>query len=292
MNMMRPLTLLLPTIALLLTPLHMEARAESRRKPHPSRRTPPPIERKLAAYMDEITSELDPRVQDALKHIPARHRNLLALKYYLIRQDEVDEKWAWDVGEVRDFKKTLEYRETISHVQGVCDTFAALNPGYRLHVQIVARSLSAQLLNWNRTQSVETTGRALLDSCMALMADSTAGYSETPNEETVDCFRALLTNYEPQLVPTVAVPGLSEHGRLHAFDFRITRGRRLIAGTTSATIEKQWDEAGWTERLHDAVQRASNLFDGPLDSPYEPWHYDYVPVVVADDGGVSKTVGD
>lgn len=291
MNIPKPLALLFIALATLLAPLKTEAKTGSRRKPHPSHRTTSPTERKLTAYIAEIRSALDPRVQNALARIPTFHRNLLALKYYLIRRDEVDEKWAWSAKEVREFKKTLEYQETISHVQMVRDTFAALNPGYRLHTQIVARDLSAQLLNWNRTKSVDIAGRALLDSCLALMADSTAGYTDSPNEETIECFRMLLTNYEPPLVPTVAVPGMSDHGRLRAFDFRVTRGRRLIAGTTSAEIQKRWEESGWTERLKEAIGRASNRFDGPLDSPYEPWHYDYMPLIVADDGP-SRSTGD
>jgi hypothetical protein len=52
------------------------------------------------------------------------------------------------------------------------------------------------------------------------------------------------------------------------------RGAQLVAGPSSAG---SWDSAGWTEKLQEAVRRASTKFAGPLASPREPWHYDYRP---------------
>jgi len=51
---------------------------------------------------------------------------------------------------------------------------------------------------------------------------------------------------------------------------------RVIAGTEAGSARQIWDAAGWTYKLHKASV-AVNRFSGPLQSPYEPWHYTYVP---------------
>jgi hypothetical protein len=52
---------------------------------------------------------------------------------------------------------------------------------------------------------------------------------------------------------------------------------RVIAGLDAAGAHRQWDEAGWTLKLHQAMNAAHGRFTGPLQSPYEPWHYAYNP---------------
>ena len=116
-----------------------------------------------------------------------------------------------------------------------------------------------------------------MDSCRVEFSDSI--YGETPDSESINRFRAFMQRYEfdDERVPTVATPGLSKHGQLRAFDFKIMKGRRLIAGASSATISSRWDGAGWTAKLREVIVRVSDHFDGPLDNPYEPWHYNYHP---------------
>ena len=115
-----------------------------------------------------------------------------------------------------------------------------------------------------------------MDSCTAATSDTTL-FPETPDSASVERFRAFLQRCElaEDRVPTVAVPGLSKHGQLRAFDFKIKEGRRIVAGTLSATIPTVWDNTGWTDKLYDAVMSVSDRFVGPLPSPYEPWHYNY-----------------
>jgi hypothetical protein len=55
------------------------------------------------------------------------------------------------------------------------------------------------------------------------------------------------------------------------------KGGRLVAGTSTSTIAERWDEPGWTAKLKEAVTAAGGKFKGPLEEPYEPWHYEYVP---------------
>ncbi|MEJ7710158.1 MAG: hypothetical protein WKF84_09910 [Pyrinomonadaceae bacterium] len=59
-------------------------------------------------------------------------------------------------------------------------------------------------------------------------------------------------------------------------DFVVKRGSQVVAGTLSANIKSEWEDAGWGRKLNEAVKSSSNKFTGPLTSPREPWHYSYV----------------
>ena len=79
----------------------------------------------------------------------------------------------------------------------------------------------------------------------------------------------------------LAAPGLSMHGQSRAIDFQIMKGGRIVAATEVGAVEREWDAAGWTRKLRQAVLAASPRFKGPLAAPDEPWHYEYR----ADGGG-------
>lgn len=51
----------------------------------------------------------------------------------------------------------------------------------------------------------------------------------------------------------------------------------MVAGPSTSQVEAIWLGQGWGDRLESANRRASNKFIGPLQSPDEPWHYDYHP---------------
>jgi hypothetical protein len=51
----------------------------------------------------------------------------------------------------------------------------------------------------------------------------------------------------------------------------------MVAGPSTLQVEAIWFGQGWGDRLESANRRASNKFIGPLQSPDEPWHYDYHP---------------
>jgi hypothetical protein len=73
----------------------------------------------------------------------------------------------------------------------------------------------------------------------------------------------------------LAVPGLSLHGRSRAIDFQIVQNGRIIAPTEVSKVRSVWEQQGWTRKLAAAMHGAR--FVGPLQSPSEPWHYEYVP---------------
>ena len=101
-----------------------------------------------------------------------------------------------------------------------------------------------------------------------------SSYGEGASAAEVRRFEGFLRGAGTRSTPTLAVPGLSPHGQARAFDFQVMRGGRLIAGPSSPSA---WDAAGWTAKLQEAVARAGAKFKGPLASPREPWHYDYLP---------------
>jgi hypothetical protein len=68
---------------------------------------------------------------------------------------------------------------------------------------------------------------------------------------------------------------LSLHGRSRAIDFQIEQDGRIIAPTEVAKVRSVWEGQGWARRLAAAMR--DTRFAGPLQSPNEPWHYEYVP---------------
>ena len=271
---------LLPILLLLLAADFTTAEARSRKRTRQKRavvvKTFSPTERRLRSYIDSVAAPLDRRITNALARISATPRRLLALKYYLGRLPEVGSIWAWTAAEARAYRKTEEYRQAIAEVTRVRHVFDSLYPGHTLAAPMEIRSLEAQLNNWNSVRSVAVVADSLFDSCMVMMADTALLFGRSDSIHA-DAFREFLNGWETPVAPTVAVPGLSQHGQLRAFDFRIYRRRRLIAGATAATIERAWDSSGWTAKLKAAITLASSNFIGPLQNPYEPWHYTYIP---------------
>lgn len=235
----------------------------------------PPEHRRVQDYIDVTIARLDRRVGQAMKWIDGAGRRLLALKYYLRRQGQIPQRWSWTLRQTARYRGTAEYHQAMMEVAKVKAKFAELNPGYALQVNTQVRMLEEQIAIWNTTPSVTAAGSVLLEQCMGLLADT--AFAGVAGGDDLARFQELLENHKVAYVPTVAVPGLSEHGQLRAFDFIILQGDQIIATTESSSITAVWDNSGWTAKLKDAVTAASNRFEGPLASPREPWHYSYRP---------------
>ena len=230
---------------------------------------------KLNLYVEGASKKLNPRVLGPLAKIDGPTRRLLALRMYLRGENTLVLRWSWSAQEIQAYKRSTDYKNAIAEVEKVRTKFAELNPGYSLHVNTEVRSLEAQIKNWNETKSVQAAGDELLAA--ALTEISGPAYKEVPDRPSLLRFERFLKNHKVVPVPTVAVPGLSPHGQLRAFDFQIQQGDKLIAGTDAALIKDVWDGQGWTQKLRTAVTAASRKFTGPLSSPREPWHYTYTP---------------
>jgi hypothetical protein len=211
-------------------------------------------------------SGLPPPALDALSQIAGSDRRLLALRAYLRAGDALSERWSWSQAQQSAYAGTAEGRAASFELDAVVAAFAAANPGFTLRVNRRPRSLEAQITSWNENASV---GAAAAACASALERRFGAGRAPRSAME----LQKALIDWQSDSSATLAAPGLSAHGQARAFDFQIERGGELIAGTDAASARSQWDAAGWTQKLQAAVNSAGNHFTGPLQSPYEPWHY-------------------
>ena len=227
---------------------------------------------KLDAYASAAAADLAPEQREALGRIREEGRRLLALRGYLRAGPDAMSRWAWSRERIESYERSPEYAAALAEIEKVKREFESANPGHTLRVNTKVRSLDEQLSKWEETDSVGRAGAELLARAREELA--AASYPETPGPGEARRFASFLRGAQTRATPTLAVPGLSPHGQARAFDFQVMRGGQMVAGPTSAGA---WDGAGWTDRLQEAVRRASTKFSGPLESPREPWHYDYRP---------------
>ena len=227
----------------------------------------------LADDAAAIATHLDPRVRDTLARIPDLGRRLLALRSYLRAGSTLPARWSWSEQEIRDFEQSQEFCDAQAEVDRVVTAFAAAFPGYTLYVNREVRSLDVQIERWNSNASVDAASRTLLDDLHRASAQRAPG-------EGAAWLKDSLTGWTLAVPVTLAAPGLSAHGQSRAFDFQVEHDGTIVAGTEAEHAARDWDAAGWTERLKKIVARASTRLRGPLETPREPWHYYY-------DAGVS-----
>jgi hypothetical protein len=176
---------------------------------------------KVDRYFAAIAVTLDARPREVLRRIPNRQRRMLAVTEYLRRHDQVDTLWTWTAQEGRRYRLSRHYRRAMSEVRQVRRAFAGLNPGYVLVTDTNVRPLRTQVVFWNRERSVAAAARELHDSGRVWLSDDS--YPDFPDSAALARFIGQVVTYQPARLPTVAVPGLSYHGRLRAFDFAVLR---------------------------------------------------------------------
>jgi len=210
------------------------------------------------------------------------------------------QRWAWSDERVR---RVLDSDEGNLYVQRIEDIKTEFNQlpsmtGYTLDTGSLRRSLDTQTRYFRNNWSVALLGADLLGRMEAEVGGT--NYPDIPITESAGRLRRFLRTVALDAVdnpatetvervrsPTNATPGLSDHGRLSAVDFIVNRGRNVVAGASTAQI------GTWRRRLptgttleaglRDAVgainrTAGSNVFEGPLPSPDEPWHYTYLPI--------------
>jgi hypothetical protein len=167
------------------------------------------------------------------------------------------------------YPTTAEGNAAAVDIDAVVAAFAQANRGYDLQVNRQPRSLEVQLAHWNDNASVTAVSETLAE-----YLDRRLGSAASPSAMDL---RSALLQWTPDSAAALAAPGLSAHGQGRAFDFAVTHNGELVAGLEAASAHQRWDEAGWTRKLHAAVVASGKPFVGPLQSPYEPWHYAYTP---------------
>ena len=234
-----------------------------------------PVER----YVTAIAARQEPCVAEALARMDDPGRQLLALRAYLRSRNHLAERWSWTAERIAAYESSPEYADLQAQIERVRLAFVQSSPGYELWVNPQVRSLDIQLEHWNTNESVAAAAANLLDAARARVA--APDFSASDPVKAVMQLEEFLASYVPEPTPTIAAPGLSPHGQMRAVDFQVHRRDTIVAGTRTATIATDWDAAGWTAKLAEAVREAGTRFIGPLESPREPWHYSYAPESVA-----------
>lgn len=224
----------------------------------------------LEMWVVQASAGLEPPVIDALQRISSADRRLLALSAYLRAGSTLAERWSWSQEQISSYPETPEGNAAAAHIDAVVAAFAAANPGFRLQVNRQLRSLDVQIAHWNADESVGT-------AAVALVAALEQRFIVETSKPNTDQLRSALKEWKPNVAIALAAPGLSPHGQGRAYDFQVERDGQIIAGVDVSLASRQWDAAGWTQKLRAAVSVAGDHFAGPLESPYEPWHYTYAP---------------
>jgi len=225
-------------------------------------------------YLLAVTHDLPPVAKEALQRIDGPPRQLLAVRGYIRADRQLTARWSWSAQEIRAYEASDEYRELLASIDAVRARFETQNPGYSLYANTTARSLDQQLQRWNSNPSVGVIA-ALLQQA-ALRELSGKDYPAHPDAKATLRFANFLREWRPTpAAPPLASPGLSLHGRSRAIDFQIVQNGRIIAPTEVAKVRSAWEDQGWARKLATAMR--GTRFVGPLQSPNEPWHYEYAP---------------
>ena len=225
-------------------------------------------------YLFAVTHDLTPVAREALQRIDSKPRRLLAVRSYLRAGKDLTSRWSWSAEEIRAYESSLDYSDLLAEIAAVRARFETANPGYSLYANTIARSLDLQLQRWNSNASVGVIAERLQEAAVREL--SAKSYPATPDVRARLRFASFLREWRP--VPSaasLAVPGLSPHGRSRAIDFQITQNGRIIAPTEVAKVRSVWERQGWADKLAAAMR--DSRFVGPLQSPNEPWHYEYAP---------------
>lgn len=227
-------------------------------------------ERALTNHIAALAKTLTERERAVLARIPEDDRRLLALRAYLRAGAKLRERWSWTDDEIRRYRQSPEYTQLLADLQEVRSAFERANPGFSLYANTDVRSLDTQIERWNTNPRVGNTARNLYRSA-ADAVDQT-----TPDARSLETLKQHLSNWRPVPASPLAAPGLSLHGQMRAIDFQILRGERIVAATEVAAVQRDWQATDWDRKLRRAVDAAGGRFAGPLQSPNEPWHYEYV----------------
>ena len=230
-------------------------------------------EARVDAYIKEIQALMEPPIISTLEQIETTPLQLLALRSYVRSGANVAARWSWSQEQIDAFVKTAEYRRVVAEVGEVKARFEASNPGYTLYANTEVRSLDVQIKRWNENPGVASVAKVIHSAALKELAKP--NYADAPDAESVERFVGFLRKWQPPRAAPLAAPGLSKHGQLRAIDFAIFKDKKLVAPTSLAAAEPIWVKQGWSAKLKEATEQTN--FNGPLQSPHEPWHYEYDP---------------
>lgn len=217
---------------------------------------------------------------------------------------EFRKKWAWDDEKVADILASESGTQMRDHIDAVALNFREQDTSsaeYTLGTGSLRRSLNTQINLYKSNWSVLKFAPALLTKLTKELQDGR--YPDPPDAANAKKFYRFLRKTKLDKVrkneesawktsPTNAAPGLSDHGRLSAVDFVIKRRGNAHLGADSSQIPL-WRRSvrgatSFAARLKNAIEELNlrspaAVFDGPLVSPDEPWHYTYLPIKTTED---------
>ncbi len=227
----------------------------------------------VTSYLAAIDEKLDTRAVEAINRLDGTGRQLLAARSYLRNSDRLADDWSWSRQQIDAFQGSCVQKQLNAEIDRVRQEFESKNPGYTLFVNPEIRSLDIQIEHWNRYASVAELANELLVAASSFLASGAIPEADT--DAGRDSFAKFLMAYVPERAPSIAAPGLSLHGQMRAVDFQVARDDEIVAGPDIGTIERDWLQAGWRDKLAAAVIISGAKFVGPLEQPDEPWHYTY-----------------
>jgi hypothetical protein len=202
----------------------------------------------------------------------AQPLQVLALRRYLRMQNRehknLHARWAWSPAEAQRYKGEGLASALLAAAEIVRTRFGRDNPGYRLALSPL-RTLERQVSLWNGNLHVRTAATRLTEAVIEQLNDTR--FPMPPDADSLKKFTPFLQDAGVHPEPTSAAPGTSDHGQLRAVDFVVYQGRTVIAGTDTSSIPTVWKAQGWEQKLIQATKQTGLI--GPLQSPYEPWHW-------------------
>jgi len=186
----------------------------------PGAPTPPAPDsgQRIAPYVNGLRGLVDPRAASALERVDGVGRQLLAARSYLRASTGIGDRWSWTKKQISAFEGSADQQALLEQIGAVRSAFERSNPGYTLFVNERVRSLDEQLSNWNRNDSVASAAANLEAATQEFLAKT--GWP-APGEQILRGLAAFLQAQTPEPKPTLAAPGLSAHGQMHAVDFHV-----------------------------------------------------------------------
>jgi hypothetical protein len=222
-----------------------------------------------AQTLQQLLTEATPALtHKALDAIPDVGRKLLAARSYMRSQASLEARWSWDEVQIAAFEGSAEQKALLAEIKQVAEHFSATNPGFSLYANTQVRSLDKQITAWNGNASVGAAASSLLSAYNIEFSDTAVSPQQLKN---------WLVAHKPQTTASLAAPGLSAHGQMHAIDFQVQKDGIFIAPADTTKVESVWLAEGWGKKLQASIMAAGADFHGPLQSPDEPWHYNYMP---------------
>jgi hypothetical protein len=253
----------------------------------------------------------DTQAAATLKVITDLDRRMAAfwnyVRYPKNKGRSIAEAWAWDKEQIAAYEKSPERRAAGVAIAAVKQLFAddpkikaigeADSAVYTLWGEPDPRPLETQLNNWQRSDadSVKEYGRVIREHLVKEMsvcglAPVNNGIIWDMNVEQLMKFGQFIEKYADSSSmgaksPVFATPGLSDHGRSRAVDFKVIKhgqGKPEVYLGANSKQADRWRSEGCAGALTRAVntlnqRNGRTVFKGPLSSPDEPWHWVYQP---------------